>query len=547
MKNFVWLVFLFLAVISFGQQYNNIFNPPQLTGLIGSGATNLDGVLTENLPTGSLIAVFDGTDTRLYCLTTGTDAEDSPSVIRPDDFVDPGNAKVWVLRLSSDPEETGYSGGGSSLWADSTTFIKVDGQKGIFGYYSIGYGDSLHTHINLGFDCRTGFEGGGANRKYCTIGGGGGNTANGDYATVGGGCSNTAGNNYATVGGGFFNTANYIYATVGGGEYNSASGWSATVAGGQYNTASGWYAAVAGGEQNTASNYHTTVGGGYWNNASNYYAAVGGGRDNLASGQYAAIGGGQSDTASGDWATVGGGHHNIASDSFATVSGGQNNTASVHRSTVGGGHGNAASNEFATIGGGSNNTASGRYASIGGGSSNTASNQWATVAGGYWNTASGNWSTITGGYCAVADKYGQQAHASGFFGAVGDAQSSIYILRKVTTSGAAKDMFLDGGGYKMVLNPETAWAFTGTVVAIRQSNSDADAWKIEGCIVRDGADNTTLVGSSVTNIGSGGATGWTVSLSADDINEALNIRVDSSVITNIRWVATVRTTEVTYP
>jgi hypothetical protein len=61
-----------------------------------------------------MVAVFDGTETRIYRLTTGTNPENSPGVIRPDDFADPGNTKVWIASLSSDPEEIGYtpSGGG---------------------------------------------------------------------------------------------------------------------------------------------------------------------------------------------------------------------------------------------------------------------------------------------------------------------------------------------------------------------------------------------------------------------------------------------------
>ncbi|MCK5832475.1 hypothetical protein KAH81_02290, partial [bacterium] len=108
MKNLRLLIVLLFVAFAFGQQYNNIFNPPQLTDLTGGGAADLDGVRTNGLSIGSLIFVFDGSQTRTYCLTAGTDAEDSPLVIRPDDFDAGTNAKVWKLRLSSDPVETDF-------------------------------------------------------------------------------------------------------------------------------------------------------------------------------------------------------------------------------------------------------------------------------------------------------------------------------------------------------------------------------------------------------------------------------------------------------
>jgi len=104
-----------LCVVLFAQSnYEILLSRPDITGLTGGGATNLDGIATTGLATGAMLAVYDGSETRIYRLTAGTDAESSPTIIRPDDFTDPGNAKVWKARLSSDPGETGYSGGGGS-------------------------------------------------------------------------------------------------------------------------------------------------------------------------------------------------------------------------------------------------------------------------------------------------------------------------------------------------------------------------------------------------------------------------------------------------
>ncbi len=114
------LVSLIIVAAMFAQSnYEVLLSRPDITGLTGGTATDLDGIPTTGLAVGTMLAVFDGTETRIYRLTAGTDAESSPGVIRPDDFADPGNAKVWIAKLSSDPEETGYtpSGGGGTTYS----------------------------------------------------------------------------------------------------------------------------------------------------------------------------------------------------------------------------------------------------------------------------------------------------------------------------------------------------------------------------------------------------------------------------------------------
>lgn len=73
----------------------HLFN---LTGLTGGGDDDLDGIVTVGMPIGMFALVMISTGTlRPYRLTTGTDAEVSPGVIRPDDFALTTNEKVWKL------------------------------------------------------------------------------------------------------------------------------------------------------------------------------------------------------------------------------------------------------------------------------------------------------------------------------------------------------------------------------------------------------------------------------------------------------------------
>jgi hypothetical protein len=113
-KTILLLTFLFAISLFAQSNYEVLLSRPDITGLTGGTATDLDGIPTVGLAEGTMVAVFDGSETRIYRLTSGTNPESSPGVIRPDDFADPGNTKVWIASLSSDPEETGYtpSGGG---------------------------------------------------------------------------------------------------------------------------------------------------------------------------------------------------------------------------------------------------------------------------------------------------------------------------------------------------------------------------------------------------------------------------------------------------
>ena len=293
------------------------------------------------------------------------------------------------------------------------------------------------------------------------------------------------------------------------------------IGGGRYNTASGTYATVSGGYGNTASNgiYANTVGGGYSNTSSGYYPS-----------------------------TVAGGGYNIASGSLSFIGGGGVNTASAYYSTISGGYSNTASAYYSTIGGGSDHLASGNHSWIGGGRENTASGSYSSVAGGQDNTASGDYSSVPGGISAVADKSGQLACSAGRFTANGDAQVSTLVSRNSTTNATATNLFLNGSSNRLTIPTDTAWVFMIHIVAAEQGMANITKFQRAGVIVNDAG--TTAISSIDTigtdsTIGSPGA--WTVSITADNTNDALDIAVTGAASTNIRWVARVTLTEVSFP
>lgn len=178
----------------------------------------------------------------------------------------------------------------------------------------------------------------------------------------------------------------------------------------------------------------------------------------------------------------------------------------------------------------------------------TASSNGGCIAMGGNVTASA-FSAIALGQDAVAADSGKLVFSPVRLTANGDAQTGFKVVSGSTVDATAKALSTgDFGATDQLLIPNnTAYAFTGIVVARQKAaNGTASAaWKVEGLIRREGsAGTTTLVASTVTAISN--VPGWTLALSADTTNGGLAITATGAAATNIRWVATINTSEVTY-
>lgn len=268
-----------------------------------------------------------------------------------------------------------------------------------------------------------------------------------------------------------------------------------------------------------------------------YSLAMGGGAtasatSSTAIGRNSSSSGSQAVTGSGAMAF--GGSYASGTDSFAAAV--ANNTSS---------YGATGANAVAI---GSLSKATGADA-VSIGDTNTASAQSAVVIGGV-STASQSYA-IALGYQANSAIIGKYTYASGQFAVLGDAQNGVFVLRRATTDATAAVLTTDntapGANDQVILPNNSAYAFTGTVVARQQATggTQSAAWKIEGLIRREGtAASTTLVASTVTAISN--VPGWALALSADTTNGGLAVTATGAAATNIRWVATVQTSEVTY-
>ena len=257
---------------------------------------------------------------------------------------------------------------------------------------------------------------------------------------------------------------------------------------------------------------------------------------------------GGSTTASGSGATALGGSYASGVDSFAAAI--VNNTSS---------YGATGNNSIAM--GIQAKASSARGVAIGG-YATSSSTSIALSTG--WNnlavTASGSNSVAIGGNTSATSPgsfaFGQQsssairgkyAYASGRFAATGDSQGGQFILRADTTDATATVLTTNNAtaaaDNQIVAASDTCITFDGTIVAMQNGAQSYASWRVEGLLVNDGG-TTTVANSAITVIDN--QSSWGLTLTADNTNNALAITFTGEAAHNIRTVANIRTSEVTY-
>ena len=388
---------------------------------------------------------------------------------------------------------------------------------------------------------------------------GGVNDILGNDGTISGGFSNRIGGLFPTrtsvIGGGNNHHIDFdgIANTIGGGETNTIEPYvrAATIGGGSRNLirATASAGTIAGGERNAIGVAHGSIGGGWRNTVDGIVGTVAGGERNWIQrgAGHATIGGGLTNRieSAAAFATVSGGATNrIGTNSaFGVISGGGNNTVDTNspESTISGGQRNLveANTALATIGGGGTNRV--LTTAVG-----------ATISGGSENFVSTTapFATIPGGQRAVARSYGQLAYASGSFTSLGDAQAGVYVVRNTTSTntvagGTTTDLFLDGASRRIRVPVDSAWTFEISIAA-RDGGVNSAAYLVR-CAIENNAGVTAFSAPIVIDTLNEDVAAWGVQLIADNVNDALVVRVTGSIAAPVRWVATVRTTEVVFP
>jgi hypothetical protein len=338
------------------------------------------------------------------------------------------------------------------------------------------------------------------------------------------------------------------------------------------------FANVNGGAGNTVRAHGAAIGGGNGNEVaeSAAFSVVGGGGGNQidTNAAFAALGGGRNNVIHpySFYSTISGGRGNVVADQDAVVGGGTSNLVDGAAGVVGGGEGNAVTHNanHSTIGGGFRNTVhmNSDYATVGGGAQNSIqqSNLCATIAGGYDNNIEANadgttiaggqlnrvqtealYATIPGGLGAKASKYGQLVYASGSFSGSGDAQTSVYVCRGVSQNSAPIELFLDGAAAsrRIVVPNNSTWSFEVLVAGRALVGGTSAGYHLRG-VIKNHAGTTQVVGGvNQMTLGEDDAA-WTAAVIADDANDALVVTVSGATGALVRWVGTVRTTEVVF-
>jgi hypothetical protein len=136
------------------------------------------------------------------------------------------------------------------------------------------------------------------------------------------------------------------------------------------------------------------------------------------------------------------------------------------------------------------------------------------------------------------------AHAAGRFAADGDAQRGRFVMRNKTTTNSAVELFLDGSAARLTI-PSGKY-LTGTInIAGIKSDGTAAASYIRQFSIKNVAGTTSLVGT-VNTIGTDEAASTSISITANDTNDALKVEVTGIASETWRWVASVDVVEVAY-
>ena len=181
-------------------------------------------------------------------------------------------------------------------------------------------------------------------------------------------------------------------------------------------------------------------------------------------------------------------------------------------------------------------------------SSTTYGSQSVALGGG---TATASYSHAYGISAATPTVQGHWAYAPSRFSIKGDAQRGLFVLRCDTTDATAEALrtnsFSANSTNQVILPNNSAFAFSGTIVARQQASAGTAcaAWKIEGLIRREGSAGTTVLVNSATTV-LDNTPAWGMALTADTSNGGLAITVTGAASTNIRWLATINTSELTY-
>ena len=199
-------------------------------------------------------------------------------------------------------------------------------------------------------------------------------------------------------------------------------------------------------------------------------------------------------------------------------------------------------------------TSSATFSSAIGGSGNIASANRSTALGGIDNQATTTYAYAFG-FRALAAYVGKYAYGVFTSGTAGDSQGGYMVLAISTTDATATKLGSDGGAggatNQVILANNQAMVVTGSILC-RQKVADSDkasGWTFSAVIRRGANAGTTTLVAAVTPVlvaQDVSLATTAVSVTADTTNGGLSITVTGIAATNLRWIATVNSSEMVY-
>jgi hypothetical protein len=187
-------------------------------------------------------------------------------------------------------------------------------------------------------------------------------------------------------------------------------------------------------------------------------------------------------------------------------------------------------------------TASGAY-SVAIGLGAIASNSASCAIGGQDNNATSPRSFVIG-YGGRGDRQTTFAHGIQPFAANGDAQTIRAVLRAKTTTNSAVEFFIDGSSVRLTVPSGKIMAMLINITGAKSDGSAVAHYLRQYCI-KNVAGTTSEVYAPVT-IGTDNAASTSISITANDTNDALKIEATGIASETWRWVASVDAVEVAY-
>lgn len=217
-------------------------------------------------------------------------------------------------------------------------------------------------------------------------------------------------------------------------------------------------------------------------------------------------------------------------------------------------NGQVAATSYSVIGGGQDNMADfasfGTHHTICGGYNNHISiGSYNTIGGGQDNIIDSSYSSIPGGYGAKTNLYGELSHAAGYFSYKGDAQKSTLVLRGTTSNAAQTELKLDNSTEFVYLPANSVWTYTVHISALKNNGGVYDAgagFIIRGCVRSDNSSVVYNVGSSMIDSFKDTAMSSTDAIVSSSHASRFSILVTGLSSFDVRWVATVELSQVSY-